>query len=61
MSWWKIVLGLVLLGGIAAVVVMNLGPKEEVKIQVQTEKSRREAITQVVTASARSAPRPRSR
>ncbi len=56
MSWWKIMLGLVLLGGIAAVVVMNLGPKEKVKIQVQVEQARREPITQVVTASGKIRP-----
>ncbi len=52
----RIVFGLLLLGGIAAVVILNLGPKEKVKIQVQTEKARVEPITQVVTASGKIRP-----
>jgi HlyD family secretion protein len=56
MKWWKIAVGLILLGGIGAVVVMNLGPKEKVKIEVQTEPARTEAITQVVTASGKIRP-----
>lgn len=56
MSWWKIAFGLLLLGAIAAVVVLNLGPKEEIKIRVQTEEARVEPITQVVTASGKIRP-----
>ncbi len=56
MRWWKIAFGLLLLGAIAAVVVLNLGPKEEIELRVQTEKARIEPITQVVTASGKIRP-----
>lgn len=56
MKWWKIVLIIMVLIGIGALVWLNMGPKEQVKIQIQTEKARLEPITQVVTASGKIMP-----
>lgn len=56
MSLKRILFGLVLLGAISTVFVLNMGPKEVVKIQVQSEKARFEPITQVVTASGKIKP-----
>ncbi len=41
---------------LAAVAFLNMGPKEKVRIQVQTEAARSEAITQLVTASGKVRP-----
>jgi HlyD family secretion protein len=56
MSIKRIVIIVVVVGIIAAVLVMNLGPKEKVKLLVETEAARMEAITQVVTASGKIRP-----
>ncbi len=56
MSVKRIIITVLLVGALAAILVMNLGPKEKVKILVQTEKARREPITQVVTASGKIRP-----
>ncbi|HUU03660.1 MAG TPA: efflux RND transporter periplasmic adaptor subunit [Myxococcota bacterium] len=56
MSVKKIIISVLLVGALAAVLVVNLGPKEKVKILVQTEKAKREPITQVVTASGKIRP-----
>jgi HlyD family secretion protein len=44
------------LAGVAVAVGLNLGPKEPVSIQVQTERARVEPITQVVTATGKIRP-----
>jgi HlyD family secretion protein len=52
----NIIIFVVVVGVIGVVVFMNMGPKEKVKIRVQTEAARIEAITQVVTASGKIRP-----
>ena len=56
MSAKKIVIVVILVGALGAVLVANLGPKEKVKIVVQTEKAVRQPITQIVTASGKIRP-----
>ncbi len=56
MSVKRIVIIVVVVGVIAAVLVMNLGPKEKVKTLVELEAAKMEAITQVVTASGKILP-----
>lgn len=56
MSVKRVVVIVLVLGVLATVLVMNLGPKKPVRIQVQTEPARREPITQVVTASGKIRP-----
>ncbi len=56
MSAKRIIITVLLIGALATVLVLNLGPKEKVKILVETEKARREPITQVVTASGKIRP-----
>ncbi len=52
----RIIIILLILGGIGAVVYWNMGPKESVRIKVLCEKARAESITQVVTASGKIRP-----
>ncbi len=52
----RLLLILVLAAALGAVLIRNLGPKEEVRIEVQVEPARMEAITQVVTASGKIRP-----
>ncbi|MBW2700305.1 MAG: efflux RND transporter periplasmic adaptor subunit [Deltaproteobacteria bacterium] len=52
----RIIIILLILGGIGSVVYWNMGPKESVRIEVLCEKARAEAITQVVTASGKIRP-----
>ena len=56
MNLRRIIIIVLVAGVLAAVLVMNLGPKEKVKIQVQTEAARVEPITQVVEASGKIRP-----
>ena len=56
MSIKRIVIIVVVVGIIAAVLVMNLGPKEKVKLLVELEPAKLEPITQVVTASGKIRP-----
>jgi len=56
MSVKRIVIIVVVVGILAAVLVMNLGPKEKVKLQVEMEPAKLEPITQVVTASGKIRP-----
>jgi HlyD family secretion protein len=56
MSVKRIVIIVVVVGILAAVLVMNLGSKEKVKILVETEAAKVEPITQVVTASGKIRP-----
>jgi HlyD family secretion protein len=56
MSIKRIVIIVVVVGIIAAVLVMNLGPKEKVRLVVELESAKLEAITQVVTASGKIRP-----
>jgi len=52
----RIVVLVVILGAIGAVLAMNLGPKEVIKVGVQLEKATVEPITQRVTASGKIRP-----
>lgn len=56
MSIKRIVIIVVVVGIIAAVLAMNLGPKEKVKLVVELEAAKLEPITQVVTASGKIRP-----
>jgi HlyD family secretion protein len=56
MSIKRIVIIVLVVGVIAAVLVMNLGPKEKVRLVVELEAAKLEPITQVVTASGKIRP-----
>ncbi|HSA24860.1 MAG TPA: efflux RND transporter periplasmic adaptor subunit, partial [Myxococcota bacterium] len=56
MKIFRILVVLLILVGVAVAVVVNLGPKDPVRIEVQTEVARVEPITQVVTASGKIRP-----
>jgi len=52
----RILVVVLILVGVAVALALNLGPKEAVRIEVQTERARVEPITQVVTASGKIRP-----